>query len=56
MKKRKHGRVIKAKYSVGQHVRISKKKAKFTKSGEQNFSTEIFRIVDVIPRTPRPVY
>ena len=49
-------RVIKAKFSVGQHVRISKEKAKFAKSAEQNFSSENFRIVKVIPRTPRPVY
>ena len=53
--KRSRGRVIKAKYSVA-HVRISKEKAKFPKSGEQNFSTEIFRIVKVIPRTFRPAY
>ena len=44
-----------ARYSVGQHVRISKGKAKFGKSAEQNFSTEIFRIIKVIHRTPRPV-
>jgi len=37
-------------------VRISKEKAKFAKSAEQNFSTEIFRIAKVIPRNPRPVY
>ena len=53
---KKRTRVIKAKYSVGQHVRISKEKAKFAKSAEQNFSTEIFRIVKVITRSPRPVY
>ena len=46
----------KAKYSVGQHVRISRSKAKFAKSSEQNFSTEIFLIAKVIPRTPRPIY
>jgi len=51
-KKRSRGRVIKAKYSVGQHVRIGKEKAKFAKSSEQNFSTEISRTVKVIPRTP----
>ena len=55
-KKRSRGRVIKAKYSVGQHVRINKEKAKFVMSAEQNFTSEIFRIVKVIPRTPRPVY
>ena len=54
--KRRRGRVTKAKYSVGQHVRISKEKAKFAKSAKQNFSTEIFWIVKVIPRTPRSVY
>ena len=53
---KKRRRVIKAKCSIGQHVRISKEKAKFAKSAEQNISTEIFRIVRVIPRTPRPVY
>ena len=54
--KRRRGRVIKAKYSVRQNVRLSKEKAKFAKSAEQNFSTEIFRIVKVIPRKPRPVH
>jgi len=49
-------RIKKAKYSVGQHVRISKEKMRFAKSAEQNFSTEIFRIIKVIRRTPRPVY
>jgi len=53
---KKRRRVVKAKYSVGQHVRISKEKAKFAKSSEQSFSTEIFRIAKVIPRTPGPVY
>jgi hypothetical protein len=44
-----------ARYSVGQHVR-SAEKAKFAKSAEQNFSTEVFRIIKLIRRTPRPVY
>ena len=54
---RKRGKVrIKiARYSVGQHVRISKEKTKFAKSAKQNFSTEVFRIIKVIHRTPRPV-
>jgi len=43
-------------YNVGQHVIISKEKAKFDKSAEQNFSTEFFRSIKVIHRTPRPVY
>jgi hypothetical protein len=28
----------------------------FAKGGEQNFTTEIFRIVKVIHKSPRPVY
>jgi len=55
-KRRDKVRVQIARYSVGQHVRISKEKAKFTKSAEQNFSTEVFRIIKVIHRTPRPLY
>jgi hypothetical protein len=46
----------KAKFRVGQHVRISKQKMKFAKGGEQNYTIEIFRIVKVIHRSPRPVY
>ena len=46
-------RSVKAKYGVGQHVRISKEKVKFAKSAEQNFTTEIFRIIKVIHKTPR---
>jgi hypothetical protein len=41
---------------VGQHVRISKENTTFAKGSEQNYSTEIFRVVKVIIRTPRPVY
>jgi len=48
-------RVEKAKYRVGQHVRISKEKMKFAKGAEQNFSTEIFRIAKVIERRPEPL-
>ena len=44
-------RSVKAKY-----VRISKEKVRFAKSAEQNFTTEIFRIIKVIHRTPLPVY
>ena len=47
--------VAKVKFSVGQHVRISKK-MKFAKGGEQTFSTEIFRVTKFIEREPRPVY
>ena len=49
-------RVAKAKFRVGQHVRISKQKMKVAKSAEQNFSTEIFRIAKVIERRPRALY
>jgi len=48
--------VAKVKFSVGQHVRISKEKMKFAEDGEQNFSTEVFRITKCIERQPRPVY
>ena len=43
-------------YSVCQHVRISKEKLKFAKGGEQNYTTKIFRISKVVRRVPRPVY
>jgi len=29
---------------------------KFAKGGQQNYITEIFRIIKIIRRTPRPVY
>ena len=41
-------RAVRAKFRAGQHVRISKEKMKFAKGGEQNFSTEIFRIAKLI--------
>jgi hypothetical protein len=44
------------KYSLHQHVRISKEKAKFAKSAEMNYTIEIFQISKVIARKPRPVY
>jgi hypothetical protein len=37
-------------------VQISKEKMKFAKGSEQNYTTEVFRIIKVILRTPRPVY
>ena len=49
-------RTKKAQYSAGQHVGISKEKMNFVKSAEQNFSTEILRIIKVIRRTLRPYY
>ena len=55
-KRRSKVRVKIARYSVGQYVRSSKAKAKFAKSAEQTFNTEVFRIIKVIPRTGRPVY
>jgi hypothetical protein len=55
-KRQSRVRSTKAKFRVGQNVRISKQKMKLAKVGEQNYTTEIFRIVKVIQRTPRPVY
>jgi hypothetical protein len=54
--KRSTIRTAKPRLRVGQHVRISKVKMRFAKSGEQNYTTEIFKIKKVIYRTPRPVY
>jgi hypothetical protein len=48
--------VAKPKFKADQHVRISKEKMKFAKGSEQNYSTEIFKIVKVIRRIPRPLY
>jgi len=47
-------RLSKPKFRVGQHVRISKEKMEFAKGGEQNYSTEIFKIRKVVYRTPAP--
>jgi hypothetical protein len=49
-------RSVKAKYRVGQLVRINKEKVKFAKSAEQNYTTEIFRIIKVIRTFPRAFY
>ena len=54
--KRLRIRAVRAKFHAGQHVRISKEKMKFAKGGEQNLSTEIFRIAKVIERRPWPVF
>ena len=51
--KRQRVRVATAKFLVGKHERISKEKMNFA---ENTFSTEIFRIVKVIPRHPRVIY
>jgi hypothetical protein len=50
----KRGRIpiSQPKFRVGQHVRISDEKMKFAKGGEQNNTTEVFRIIKVIRRTP----
>jgi hypothetical protein len=48
--------IAKHKYRMAQHVRISKEKIKFANVGEQNYTTEVFQIIKVIRRTPRPVY
>jgi len=47
-----HVRNTNSKFSIS----ISKKKIKFAKGAEQNFSQEIIRINKVIKRKPRPVY
>ena len=54
----KRGRIpiAQPKFRVGQHVCISEEKMKFAKGGEQNNTTEVFRIIKVIRRTPRPAY
>jgi len=49
-------RLSKLKFLVGQHVCISKEKMKFAKGGEQNYTTEIFKVRKVVHRTPRPVF
>ena len=49
-------RLSKLKFRVGQHVRISKEKMKFAKGGEQNYTTEIFKVRKVVHKTPRPVF
>jgi hypothetical protein len=46
-------RIATAMFRVGQYVLISKENMKFAKAVEQNFSVEIFRIVNVIDRRPR---
>jgi hypothetical protein len=46
----------KLKSRVGQHVRISKVKVKFAKRGEQNYTTEIYKVSKMVHKTPRPVF
>ena len=55
-KKTNKNRHVCAVFRIGQHVRISKQKMKFSKGAEHNYSIEIFRITKVIQRSPRPVY
>jgi hypothetical protein len=49
-------RVVKPKYSAGQHVRLSREKMRLAKAGEQSFSTELFLVTNVVKRRSRPVY
>jgi len=49
-------RLSKLKFRVGQHVRISKEKMKFAKGGEQNYTTEIFKVRKVVYSIPCPVF
>ena len=44
------------KFKVGNLVRITKEKVKFAKRYEQTFSTEIFRVAQVILRVRQTVY
>jgi hypothetical protein len=39
-----------AKYTIGDYVRISKQKATFEKGFERNYTQEIFKIINVLPR------
>jgi transposase InsO family protein len=54
--KRSRIRVTLPKFHMGQHVRISRSKMLFAKGAERNYTVEIFRIIKVIRRKPRPVY
>jgi len=49
-------RLSKLKFRVGEHVRISKERMKFAKGGEQNYTTEVFKVRKVVHRTLRPVF
>jgi len=53
--RRRSVRVVKVKFRVRQHLRISKETNNFEKAAEQNFSTEIFRIAKMIEGRPRPL-
>lgn len=44
------------KFSIGDMVRIGKYKKTFSKGYEENYTTEIFKVVKVINRKPQPVY
>jgi hypothetical protein len=54
--KKQRVRFATAKFRIGQHVRFSKSRMMFAKASENNFNTEIFRIVKVIDSRPRAVY
>jgi hypothetical protein len=41
-----------ARFRVGQYVRISKEKVKFAKGGKQTSTTEIFKKLKVVHKTP----
>ena len=55
-KKASRVRSVWTEYIIGQLVRVSKAKAKFANSAEQNYTAQILRIIKVIHRSPRPVY
>ena len=56
MGRRAKQRLSKLKFRVSQHERISKEKMKFAKGGEQNYTTEIFKVRKVVHRIPRPMF
>jgi hypothetical protein len=45
-----------AKFRTGKQVRISKEKLNFAKGGEQNYTTELFKIRKALDKTLRLVY
>ena len=49
-------RTIRAKFRVGQHVRISKEIMKYTKGAERNFSWDIYRIKKIINKIVSPFH
>ena len=49
-------KAIGSQISGGQHVRISKENLKPAKGSKQNYTTEIFNLLKVVHKSPRPLY